>query len=120
MFLSADDIRKLAPERKVHMLNSKAVRLNRSLGDAVGLKNLGALRRGSFHSLPDRFAHSWDRQQMHRFGYRIPIFFRNKNSVSSFSFNHNWLVRLCSLINQAVKFRSCLCDIKNGHFMPSF
>ena len=41
MFLSADDIRKLAPERKVHMLNSKAVRLNRSLGDAVGLKNLG-------------------------------------------------------------------------------
>jgi uncharacterized cupin superfamily protein len=41
MYLSAEDIRNLAAVRKVHRLNDKAVRLNRSLGDAVGLKNLG-------------------------------------------------------------------------------
>lgn len=39
--LTHDQIQQLPPERKVHFLNPKAVRMNRSLGDAIGLQNLG-------------------------------------------------------------------------------
>ncbi len=39
--LTREQIQQLPPERKVHFLNPKAVRMNRSLGDAVGLQNLG-------------------------------------------------------------------------------
>jgi len=39
--LTHDQIQQMSPERKVHFLNPKAVRMNRSLGDAVGLQNLG-------------------------------------------------------------------------------
>lgn len=41
MYLSADDIKAMRPTEKVHFLNPEAVRFNRSLGDAVGLKRLG-------------------------------------------------------------------------------
>ncbi|MGD8690691.1 MAG: cupin domain-containing protein [Gammaproteobacteria bacterium] len=41
MFLSAEAIAALEGVRKTHFLNDNAVRLNKSLGDAVGLKNLG-------------------------------------------------------------------------------
>jgi uncharacterized cupin superfamily protein len=41
MYLSAEAIAAMAGERKVHFLNPDAVRLNKSLGDAVGLKNIG-------------------------------------------------------------------------------
>lgn len=39
--LTRDQIQQMPPERKEHFLNPKAVRNNRSLGDAVGLQNLG-------------------------------------------------------------------------------
>jgi uncharacterized cupin superfamily protein len=41
MFLSARDIEALEGVRKVHYLNPAAVRLNKSLGDAVGLQHIG-------------------------------------------------------------------------------
>lgn len=41
MYLSATDIEKLAGKSKTHFLNPQAIRDNKSLGDAVGLKNLG-------------------------------------------------------------------------------
>lgn len=41
MYLSADAIAKMEGTRKVHFLNPNAVRLNKSLGDAVGLRNIG-------------------------------------------------------------------------------
>ncbi len=41
MFLSAQAIAEMAGQRKVHFLNPAAVRLNKSLGDAVGLKHIG-------------------------------------------------------------------------------
>lgn len=41
MYLSASDIEALEAVHKVHFLNERAVRTNRSLGDAVGLKSLG-------------------------------------------------------------------------------
>ncbi|GGX89689.1 hypothetical protein GCM10007160_16330 [Litchfieldella qijiaojingensis] len=41
MLLSAQAIAAMVGERKVHFLNPQAVRLNKSLGDAVGMKNLG-------------------------------------------------------------------------------
>jgi uncharacterized cupin superfamily protein len=41
MYLSAQQIAALEPERRVHRVNADAVRLNKSLGDLAGLKNLG-------------------------------------------------------------------------------
>lgn len=41
MYLSASDIDNLEPQHKIHFLNDKAVRRNKSLGDVVGLANLG-------------------------------------------------------------------------------
>ncbi len=41
MYLSARTIHALEPTRKAHFLNPDAIRLNRSLGDAVGLERLG-------------------------------------------------------------------------------
>jgi uncharacterized cupin superfamily protein len=41
MHLSVKAIEAMAGERRVHFINPKAVRLDKSLGDAVGLKNLG-------------------------------------------------------------------------------
>ena len=41
MYLSAKDIEQLEGVTKVHFLNPDAVRVNKSLGDAVGLRNLG-------------------------------------------------------------------------------
>lgn len=39
--LKADYIEQMEGERKVHFLNPNAVRINKSLGDAVGLNNIG-------------------------------------------------------------------------------
>ncbi|MFB4202693.1 hypothetical protein KBTX_02410 [wastewater metagenome] len=44
MYLSAEDIAALEGVEKTHFLNPQAVRVNRSLGDAVGLRNLGVHR----------------------------------------------------------------------------
>jgi len=41
MYLSAETIAAMEGERRVHFVNPKAVRINKSLGDAAGLKNLG-------------------------------------------------------------------------------
>lgn len=41
LLLTARDIEDMAGERKTHYLNPNAVRINKSLGDAVGLKHLG-------------------------------------------------------------------------------
>lgn len=41
MFLSAKDIEQLEGQHKTHFLNDRAVRINKSLGDAVGMQNLG-------------------------------------------------------------------------------
>lgn len=41
MYLSAKDIAKLEGKSKTHFLNPQAVRNNKSLGDATGLKSLG-------------------------------------------------------------------------------
>lgn len=41
MYLSADAVAKLEGVRRVHQLNSAAIRLDKSLGDEAGLKNLG-------------------------------------------------------------------------------
>jgi len=41
MYLSVKDIEALEGRHKVHFLNDRAVRINKSLGDAVGMKNLG-------------------------------------------------------------------------------
>jgi uncharacterized cupin superfamily protein len=41
LLLKAADIEQMEGERKVHFLNSNAVRINKSLGDAVGLNHLG-------------------------------------------------------------------------------
>lgn len=41
MYLSAKAILEMTGQQKVHFLNDSAVRLTRSLGDAVGLKNIG-------------------------------------------------------------------------------
>ena len=41
MYLSAEAIAAMEGVRKVHYLNPGAARINRSLGDAVGLKNIG-------------------------------------------------------------------------------
>ncbi|PAU75531.1 cupin domain-containing protein [Halomonas salipaludis] len=41
MYLSAQDIQALEGVRKVHFLNAQAVRINKSLGDAVGMSQLG-------------------------------------------------------------------------------
>jgi uncharacterized cupin superfamily protein len=41
MHLSAKAIEAMAGERRVHFINPNAIRIDKSLGDAVGLKNLG-------------------------------------------------------------------------------
>ncbi len=41
MYLSAKSIAEMVGQKKVHFLNENAVRVNKSLGDAVGLKNIG-------------------------------------------------------------------------------
>nr|WP_298376242.1 cupin domain-containing protein [uncultured Halomonas sp.] len=41
MYLSANAIAEMTGQKKVHFLNDDAVRINKSLGDAVGLKNIG-------------------------------------------------------------------------------
>ena len=41
MFLSAEKIAAMAGEHRVHFVNPAAKRINKSLGDAAGLKNLG-------------------------------------------------------------------------------
>ncbi|MGQ4878660.1 cupin domain-containing protein [Billgrantia sp. LNSP4103-1] len=41
MYLSSQDIEALEGVRKVHFLNADAVRVNKSLGDAVGMTQLG-------------------------------------------------------------------------------
>ena len=41
MYLSADAIAKMAGVRRVHNLNPAAIRMDRSLGDETGLKNIG-------------------------------------------------------------------------------
>ena len=41
LLLKATDIENMTGERKVHFLNPNAVRINKSLGDAVGLNQIG-------------------------------------------------------------------------------
>jgi uncharacterized cupin superfamily protein len=41
MYLSAEQIAAMKGVRRVHSLNSAAIRLNKSLGDEAGLKNIG-------------------------------------------------------------------------------
>lgn len=41
MYLSAKEIAALEGQHKTHFLNAQAVRINKSLGDAVGMQNLG-------------------------------------------------------------------------------
>jgi len=41
MYLSAEAIAKLESVKRVHNLNPAAIRLDKSLGDEVGLKNIG-------------------------------------------------------------------------------
>lgn len=41
LLLKAADISNIKGEEKIHFLNLNAVRINKSLGDAVGLKNIG-------------------------------------------------------------------------------
>jgi uncharacterized cupin superfamily protein len=41
MYLSAKTIEAMPGERRVHFVNPQAVRIDKSLGDAAGLKNLG-------------------------------------------------------------------------------
>ena len=41
LLLKVADIESMAGERKVHFLNPNAVRINKSLGDAIGLNHLG-------------------------------------------------------------------------------
>ncbi len=41
LLLKAADIEAMPGERKVHFLNPNAVRINKSLGDAVGLSHIG-------------------------------------------------------------------------------
>lgn len=41
LLLKAGDIERMPGVRKVHFLNPNAVRINRSLGDAVGLQHIG-------------------------------------------------------------------------------
>ena len=41
MYLSADAIAKIEGVRRVHALNSAAIRIDKSLGDEAGLKNIG-------------------------------------------------------------------------------
>lgn len=41
LLLKATDIKNMVGERKVHFLNPNAVRINKSLGDAVGLNQIG-------------------------------------------------------------------------------
>ncbi len=41
MYLSAAAIAKIEGVRRVHALNSAAIRIDKSLGDEVGLKNIG-------------------------------------------------------------------------------
>lgn len=41
LLLKAADIEKMPGERKVHFLNPNAVRINKSLGDAIGLSHIG-------------------------------------------------------------------------------
>ena len=41
LLLKAADIDKMAGERKVHFLNPNAVRINKSLGDAIDLNHIG-------------------------------------------------------------------------------
>ncbi len=41
LLLKATDIANMTGERKVHFLNPNAVRINKSLGDAVGLNQIG-------------------------------------------------------------------------------
>jgi len=41
MYLSAENIAAMTGEHRVHFVNPAAKRINKSLGDATGLKNLG-------------------------------------------------------------------------------
>jgi len=41
MYLSADAIAKIEGVRRVHALNSAAIRIDKSIGDEAGLKNIG-------------------------------------------------------------------------------
>ena len=41
LLLTVKDISQIAGEHRVHFLNPNAVRLNKSLGDAIGLQDLG-------------------------------------------------------------------------------
>jgi uncharacterized cupin superfamily protein len=41
LLLKADDIEQMVGERKVHFLNPNAIRINKSLGDWVGLNHIG-------------------------------------------------------------------------------
>lgn len=41
LLLKAADIENMTGERKVHFLNPNAVRINKSLGDAIGLNHIG-------------------------------------------------------------------------------
>lgn len=41
LILTAKEISEMEGEKKTHFLNSNAVRINKSLGDAVGPKNIG-------------------------------------------------------------------------------
>ena len=41
MYISAEAITKMEGVRRVHQLNSAAIRLDKSIGDEVGLKNIG-------------------------------------------------------------------------------
>lgn len=41
LLLKAAEIEAMAGERKVHFLNANAVRINKSLGDAIGLNHIG-------------------------------------------------------------------------------
>ena len=43
MYISAETIANLQGLRRVHQLNPAAIRLDKSIGDEVGLKNIGTI-----------------------------------------------------------------------------
>lgn len=64
MILTAQAIAALTATRKTHFLNQKAVRNDRSLGDAVGLKNLGVhiIEVAPGHYSTERHSHHYEEE----------------------------------------------------------
>ncbi|XKE47005.1 cupin domain-containing protein [Halomonas organivorans] len=64
MYLSADDIAALEGVTKQHFLNERAIRVNKSLGDAVGLQRLGVhlIRVAPGHYSTEYHAHHYEEE----------------------------------------------------------